>query len=231
MGFYYAVRNGRVPGIYDTWNECKRNTDGFKGAQFHKFKTFEEAKEYMYGDKCSIHNKNYSRNDTNKNKSKNLEIKYPCAFVDGSYNIRTKECGYGVVFKESDKDTQIEFKNICLDKELYSMRNVYGEISGCMEAITHAIYKGLNEINIYYDYTGIEKWANHEWKTKIDFIKSYIKFIDECREGKIGDYAGSNFKNPLDKKMTINFHKVDAHTGVELNERADTLAKEAVRNI
>ena len=29
---YYAVKNGKVPGIYNTWDECKENIHGFKGA-------------------------------------------------------------------------------------------------------------------------------------------------------------------------------------------------------
>ena len=26
---YYAVRVGKVPGIYQTWDECKKNVHGF----------------------------------------------------------------------------------------------------------------------------------------------------------------------------------------------------------
>ena len=40
---YYAVRIGRNPGIYHTWDECKRETMGFKGASFKKFSTREDA--------------------------------------------------------------------------------------------------------------------------------------------------------------------------------------------
>lgn len=29
---YYAVRKGKVPGVYATWDECKANTHGSKGA-------------------------------------------------------------------------------------------------------------------------------------------------------------------------------------------------------
>lgn len=27
---YYAVRVGKVPGIYQTWDECKKNVHGFQ---------------------------------------------------------------------------------------------------------------------------------------------------------------------------------------------------------
>lgn len=29
---YYAVRRGRVPGVYQTWDECKSHITGHKGA-------------------------------------------------------------------------------------------------------------------------------------------------------------------------------------------------------
>lgn len=36
---FYAVRVGRVPGIYESWEECKINTHGFSGSVFKSFKT------------------------------------------------------------------------------------------------------------------------------------------------------------------------------------------------
>ena len=44
---YYAVRIGTNPGIYTTWDECKMNVSGVKGAQYKSFKTLPEAKEYL----------------------------------------------------------------------------------------------------------------------------------------------------------------------------------------
>ena len=31
---YYAVRVGKVPGIYQTWDECKKNVHGFPAAEY-----------------------------------------------------------------------------------------------------------------------------------------------------------------------------------------------------
>lgn len=31
---FYVVRKGRIPGIYETWDECKAQVTGFKGAEF-----------------------------------------------------------------------------------------------------------------------------------------------------------------------------------------------------
>ena len=44
------------------------------------------------------------------------------------------------------------------------MRNVSGEILGAMAAVERAIELKLPEVTIYYDYMGIEMWAEGAWK-------------------------------------------------------------------
>lgn len=40
---YYVVWQGRIPGVYDTWNECKAQVDGFEGAKYKSFESLAEA--------------------------------------------------------------------------------------------------------------------------------------------------------------------------------------------
>jgi len=47
MSQFYAVRSGKVPGIYNTWAECQAQTKGISGAVFQKFKTVKEAKNFL----------------------------------------------------------------------------------------------------------------------------------------------------------------------------------------
>lgn len=54
MSKFYAVVKGKVPGVYNSWNECKKHTDGFKAANYKSFKTEKEAYDYIQ----SINNKN-----------------------------------------------------------------------------------------------------------------------------------------------------------------------------
>ena len=42
---FYVVWNGKRPGIYGTWADCKSQIEGFKGAQYKSFPTFAEAKK------------------------------------------------------------------------------------------------------------------------------------------------------------------------------------------
>ena len=45
---YYVVWVGNQPGIYDTWSECQKQTNGVSGAKFKSFNSKEDAmKAYM----------------------------------------------------------------------------------------------------------------------------------------------------------------------------------------
>lgn len=201
MAKYYAVKKGKIPGIYNTWSECQKQINGFSGAKFHSFNTIEEAKKYMA--EKEYKQKHYSDNDEDN-------LHYPLAFVDGSYNPKTKVYGYGVVLADS-KDNEanpILYTGNGNDQKIISMRNIAGELNAAIKAINMAIDLKLTEINIYYDYSGIEMWGNNEWNSSIPFVKYYKDFIKEKRND-----------------IKINFIKVAAHTGINFNEKADELAK------
>lgn len=44
---HYAVRIGRVPGIYPTWAACRTQVDGFPAAAFKKFTREEDAQRFI----------------------------------------------------------------------------------------------------------------------------------------------------------------------------------------
>lgn len=44
---FYAVAKGVVPGIYTEWSECQKQVQGFRGPQFKKFATREEAEDFI----------------------------------------------------------------------------------------------------------------------------------------------------------------------------------------
>lgn len=55
---FYAVAKGRVPGIYDTWPDCKKQTDGFQFPKFKKFDTKEGAESFIKQNGSSGSSKN-----------------------------------------------------------------------------------------------------------------------------------------------------------------------------
>ena len=43
----YAVKKGKTTGIFLTWEECRKNVNGFPGAQYKSFPTLQEAEQYL----------------------------------------------------------------------------------------------------------------------------------------------------------------------------------------
>lgn len=134
-----------------------------------------------------------------------------CAYIDGSYNPRRDVYGYGIIlFDQHGNKHALQGKDN--GRESVKMRNVAGEILGAVMAIRKAIELDMPEITLYYDYEGIEKWITGEWQAKNPMTKAYVYCVTQA------------MSNHLD----VYFEHVKAHSGVEHNEAADWLAKQAV---
>ena len=46
---FYVVWEGRDPGVYDNWEDCLAQVDGFPGAKYKSFKSQQEAVEAFRG--------------------------------------------------------------------------------------------------------------------------------------------------------------------------------------
>lgn len=199
MAKFYAVRKGRIPGIYTTWDDCKKNTDGYPMAEFKSFKTANEAAVYLG---MVSEQKALKKQDSVSDEDTLV------AYVDGSYNIATKVYGYGAVLISGGTITKLYEKG--MDSELATMRNVAGEIKGSEAAMRYAVENGYKKVIIYHDYEGIAKWCQGLWKTNKEGTKSYKKVYDE-----------------LSKYVEVEFVKVKGHSGDKYNDMADELAKKA----
>lgn len=223
---YYAVKVGKVTGIYETWEECKSNVDGYPGALYKSFKNITDAYAYLdlEGRQMSLFDMNTetsldNRPDTIPNdsysKSVTIDSDAPVttaakaiAYVDGSFNTETNCFGYGVVMFHNCTETHMS--QSYNDENMAAMRNVAGEIYGAMAAMEYAMENDIKKLTIYYDYMGIAKWCTGEWKTNKDGTIAYKKFYDKIR-----------------KKVDITFEKVKGHSGDKYNDLADKLAKKA----
>ena len=162
---YYAVRVGRNPGIYCSWNECKAQIDGFSGAVYKSFKTAQEAKSYIGGDDQT--------SDVSEESYDGL-----VAYVDGSYY--KGQFSYGMVILNGDEE--LHYGEKVDDSDLAQMHNVAGEIKGAEAAMRYAIDNGYDSIRIYHDYEGIARWCLGEWKTNKEGTKAYKAFYDSIKD-------------------------------------------------
>lgn len=213
---FYAVKNGRKPGIYTSWDDCKSQVMGFSGAVYKSFPTKEEAQQFVGGlDKAEV------KTSVGKAGSQladmpdmeevlsGKEKEAAVAYVDGSYHNGTKEFSYGAVIAYQGKE--FHFSKKVDERELASMRNVAGEIKGAECAMQFAIDHGCKKIYIYHDYEGIARWCLGEWKTNKEGTKAYREFYLKAAE-----------------KVEIHFVKVKGHSNDKYNDLADELAKRAL---
>ncbi|MDR1344049.1 MAG: ribonuclease H family protein [Tannerellaceae bacterium] len=61
-GKFYVVWKGLNPGIYDNWDDCRRQTEGQNGAKYKAFPSRREAAEaFEKGHQAYLHNAAYSK--------------------------------------------------------------------------------------------------------------------------------------------------------------------------
>lgn len=129
-------------------------------------------------------------------------------YVDGSYNDKIERAAYAFAIIRYG----IRFHEECgvLDDHM-GIRNVAGEIYAVQRGLSHLFKKDhCDTVTIYYDYTGIEHWADGTWRTNTHLTSRYQKFIQQ-----------------MTSVYNIKFQKVKAHSGDKWNEHVDRLAKSA----
>ncbi|MCX7781507.1 MAG: ribonuclease H family protein [Negativicutes bacterium] len=161
MAKYYAVRTGRIPGIYKTWAECKEQVDGFPGAQFKAFTSVQEAETFMAGD--------LARRDDGDTSGCHI-------YVDGSFSKSKDQYSWAFAVY---KDGALLFSDsgVGNNPDAVAIHNVAGELAASMRAVKWAAEQNIKPVTLHHDYMGIAAWATGEWKAKNAFTKAYVRFI------------------------------------------------------
>lgn len=201
---YYAVYKGKsgLPKIFTSWDECKKEVIGFKGAIYKSFTTEKDATNFI---ELNSQGKVSEKTEELIENEEGLFI-----YVDGSFAVDKGNYSYGLV---AVKDGEIIYKDkgTGVDKEAVSLRNVSGEVLGAKMAVEYAIKNGFKEITIAYDYQGVESWAIGTWKRNNRITAEYNEFMQSKM-----------------KEVKIRFKKIKGHSGHKYNDLADKLAKEAL---
>lgn len=185
---FYAVKKGKKIGIYNTWNECKKQVNGFSGAEYKSFTSLEEANNY-------IEDKKINKFDIENSVE---------AYVDGSYEHCIRAYGSGVVIlKNNVVEKTYSVKGN--DENLVDMRNVSGEIEASKIAMNYCIENNIKNLILYFDYEGIEKWCIGTWKTNKEGTKEYKRFYDSIKDKlnvkfvKVKAHSGDKYNEEADR--------------------------------
>ena len=188
---FYAIKTDEENVILESWDEAKEFMVGKKNIKHKSFKTYDEAKAFL------------------ENKEIEVDYSIPTVYIDGSYDINTSNYSFGGVLIVEDKVYQ--FNKKFLADDFSSSRNVAGEIRGAAYIINYCYKQGIKEINLYYDYKGIEEWYTESWKAKTPIAIKYVEFVKDIKD-----------------KIKVNFIKVKSHSSNKYNDLADELAKKAL---
>jgi len=101
---FYVVWKGRQTGVFNTWNECKAQTDGFPKAVYKSFETLELAEQAFKSSSYDFIGKDTQKLSLSKEEliliGKPIEDSIA---VDGAWNTNTGIVEYQCVFVKDKK--------------------------------------------------------------------------------------------------------------------------------
>ncbi|MBO6305842.1 MAG: ribonuclease HI [Selenomonadaceae bacterium] len=198
---FYAVKNGRNVGIYNSWAECEKEVKDFKGAKYKSFSNEQDALEWMKGDRYQ------------KDKIFNEEEADFIIYTDGSCLKNPGAGGWAAVI--IDKKTG-ETEEITGGENFTTNNRM--ELAAALFALLHI--KNNSKIVLITDSAYLRGAFTENW------IKSWQK-----RKWKTSEYAEVKNRDLWEKLVSevdrhkVNFQWVKGHAGNPQNERCDFLAR------
>ncbi|XP_071964612.1 ribonuclease H1-like [Antedon mediterranea] len=239
---FYAVRKGRNIGIFKTWDECQKQVHQFQGAQFKKFKTEDEANNFI-GSVPKPPTTSWSRK-TYRQSTKRSTVPLESDALT-SYKKSKVQHSYGgsdSSVESVEKPTVVYTDGSCTKNGMAGARagvgvywgpdhpwnvseKLYGpptnqraELTAALRAIEVAKKNDLEYIELKTD--------------SIYTIKCATEWIDRWKENgwrtsKNGNVLNKDLIQELDEArmdITVKWKYVPGHKGIHGNEEADRLA-------
>lgn len=161
---FYVVWEGRSPGIYDNWEDCHEQIDGFPGAKYKSFESQTEATEAFRGDPrnhIGVLRAIASHRHQSVNYASNPEIIPNSIAVDAACS---KNPG-PVEYRGVDVMTGAELFHV---GPIENGTNNLGEFLAIVHALAHFTKANLPDVTIYSDSRTAMAWVrNRHANTKI----------------------------------------------------------------
>ncbi|XP_057843422.2 uncharacterized protein LOC131052811 [Cryptomeria japonica] len=105
--FYYAVRKGYNPGVYQSWKECKNQISGFPNNEYKGFSNLVEAEEYLKSPGGWSFGRGWSADANLLEKNSDQQFS-EFDFTAERTSLRKSTCGNGLLVNNSSlKDLKV----------------------------------------------------------------------------------------------------------------------------
>lgn len=206
---FYAVAVGRFPGIYTSWEDCKKQVDGFSGAKYKSFPTREMAEQYLNSTMIPRPSVNISAEIPKEIPKDVKDETRTIVYTDGSCKLN--QGGWGFIILDGQKllkfRGKVEGKSTNQIAELYAIKRALEECpSQKIDLYTDSNYS-IGCLTLWWPNWNRNGWKNAKGESVVN--KELIKEILQILETK-----------------DVKFHHVYGHQGNVYNEMCDRLAEE-----
>lgn len=215
---FYAVKKGRKPGVYNSWDECSEQINGFSGAIYKKFKVEADAQAFVSGespDSISTVNEIDKQDKPLKVSTGEKVVLY----TDGACSGNPGPGGFGYAVVINDVLT------LKGSGGLTSTTNNQMELSAVIEGLK-AIPKNCS-VTVYTDSSYVanafEKHWIDGWKCR-NWVKSDGTAV-------LNRELWEQLLSVMAEHKEVNFVWVKGHAGNKYNELCDKLAVEAIKHL
>lgn len=247
---FYAVQQGKVPGVYRTWEECKEQVHGYSGAVYKSFPTAEEAMSYVMGDSNDPLGMSVDRKGRSPDLSKKSAGQEEAERQNGMGNSecqaiqnQMENSEYQAIQNPVENDRGSEDRLLAyVDGSYY---NATGEFSYGVVILQNGSEYCFQEKlsdpelasmhNVAGEIKGAEaamRYAVEHGYSQITIYHDYEGIARWCtgdwKANKSGTRAYKAYYDSISDRLEVHFVKVKGHSGDKYNDMADRLARQAL---
>ncbi|KAM9435932.1 ribonuclease H1 isoform 2-T2 [Clarias gariepinus] len=244
--FFYAVRKGHRPGVYQTWDECKFQVDRFPDARYKKFASEAEAWAFVQNKTTSTENSEATKHTTSASVSSKRTIEEDEDNGQDAKRVKLEtsedNSAKGLTYMG---DAVVVYTDGCCTKngrdgaragigvywgpnhplnvsERLSGRqtNQRAELQAACRALEQAIEMDIQKLVLYTDskftINGITSWVKN-WKTNGWRLKTGGEVVNKDDFQKLDE---------LNEELDVKWLHIPGHAGYLGNEEADRLSRE-----
>jgi len=204
MSFFYAVKKGHTPDIYNCWEDCQRQIAGYSGSEFKKFKTMEAATAFMEAATAFVQEPSVSASASSSNPLESLSHEQQYAFHRYKQGHNLFITGPGGTGKSH------LIKTIKDDLDANGVKHAVCALTGCAAVLLNCCAKtihswsgiglGAGEIHDIVGKVIRNRKATTNWKTTRVLIVDEVsmlsmKIFDVLN--KVGQTVRKNYSRPF----------------------------------